>query len=478
MTEHDRYSNPLVERYASKEMSHIFSDDNKYSLWRKLWVALAEAEKELGLNITDEQIDEMKRHINDISYDTVSNKEKELKHDVMAHIYEFGEKAPKARPIIHLGATSAFVDDNADLIQMYQALLIIRNKVLKCIKNLTVFAVSYKDVPTLGYTHFQPAQLTTIGKRACMWIQDLMMDLDELNNRIDHFMIRGAKGTTGTQASFLELFHGDTDKVLELDKIVTRKMGFEKSFPITGQTYTRKYDWYIAEALCGIAQSAHKFGNDIRLLQHENELEEPFEESQVGSSAMPYKRNPMRSERMCSLSRYIIVDVSNFSVTASAQWLERTLDDSADRRISIPEIFLAADGVLNLYANISQNINVYPKIINKNISRELPFMAMENILMRSVENGGDRQAVHERLRKHSMDAKMAYREGTDLNLIWEIIDDPEIPIREDEVKDLLDPERYIGLSAKQVELYIQNFVQPELEKYNADLNNIDTILTV
>ncbi|MDI6601769.1 MAG: adenylosuccinate lyase [Thermoanaerobacteraceae bacterium] len=478
MIEHSKYSNPLIERYAGKEMSYIFSDDNKYSIWRKLWVALAEAEKELGINITDEQIDEMKQHIYDISYDVVAKKEKELKHDVMAHIYEFGEKAPKARPIIHLGATSAFVDDNADLIQMHQALQLIRNKVLKCIENLSAFALKYKDLPTLGYTHLQPAQLTTVGKRACLWIQDLLMDLRELDYRLENIMLRGVKGTTGTQASFLELFKGDKEKVSKLDEAVTRKMGFEMSFPVTGQTYTRKYDWYIMETLCGIAQSAHKFGNDIRLLQHENELEEPFDESQVGSSAMPYKRNPMRSERMCSLSRYIIVNVSNSSITASTQWLERTLDDSANRRISIPEMFLAADGVLNLYINISSNIKVYPKIINQNVSKELPFMAVENILMKAVENGGDRQLIHEKLRKHSMDVKMAYREDIDLDLIQRIIEDPDIPITKDEVKDILNPIKYIGLSVDQVESFIKEHVEPILNKYSIVLKNIDAKINV
>ena len=478
MTEHNKYSNPLVERYASNEVSYIFSDDNKYSLWRRLWVALAEAEQELGLHITDEQIDEMKAHVHDISYNIVSNKEKELKHDVMSHIYEFGEKAPKARPIIHLGATSAFVDDNTDLIQMYEALKIIRDKILKCIKNLSCFALKFKDLPTLGYTHFQPAQLTTVGKRACMWIQDLLMDLEELDNLIGHFMIRGVKGTTGTQASFLELFKGDFTKVFELDEIVTKKMGFKRSFPITGQTYTRKYDWYITQVLCGISQSAHKFGNDIRLLQHENELEEPFGKSQIGSSAMPYKRNPMRSERMCSLSRYVMVEVSNFSITASAQWLERTLDDSADRRISIPEIFLATDGILNIYINISNSINVYPKIIESNVSQKLPYMAIENILMKSVENGGDRQNIHERLRKHSMDAQIAYREGKNCDLIQSIIDDHVIPVDGDEIKALLNPDKYTGLSAEQVDNFINNYVRPKLENYNEDLNNINTTLNV
>ncbi|TZE80792.1 adenylosuccinate lyase [Calorimonas adulescens] len=476
---HSVYSNPLIERYASKEMSYIFSDDNKYSIWRKLWVALAEAEKELGLNITDEQIEEMKEHINDISYDVVAQKEAKLKHDVMAHIQEFGEKAPKARPIIHLGATSAFVDDNADLIQMYNALQLIRVKLLKCIDNLSTFALTYKDMPALGYTHFQPAQLTTVGKRACMWIQDLLLDLKELEYRIANFMLRGVKGTTGTQASFLELFNGDKEKTMKLDELVTRKLGFEKSFPVTGQTYTRKYDWYIMEALCGIAQSAHKFGNDIRLLQHENELEEPFDETQVGSSAMPYKRNPMRSERMCSLSRYIITNVSNFSITASTQWLERTLDDSANRRISIPEMFLATDGVLNLYINISSNLKVYPRIISQNVSRELPFMAVENILMRAVENGGDRQQIHEKIRKHSMEVRLAYREnGIIIDLIKKIIEDPDIPISGDEMKDILNPKNYIGLSAEQVEIFLDKYVNPILNSNRTLIENIQAIINV
>ena len=410
----DLYTSPLNSRYASKEMSFIFSDDMKFTTWRKLWVALAECEKELGLNITDEQIAELKAHINDINYDDAQKREKEVRHDVMSHVYAYGLQCPKAKGIIHLGATSCYVGDNTDVIIMKEALLLTKKKIVTVLHRLKKFAEKYKDMPTLGFTHFQPAQLTTVGKRATLWMQDLVMDIENIDFVIEHLKLRGVKGTTGTQASFMNLFEGDEEKVRALDKMVAEKMGFKKCFGVTGQTYPRKLDSIVLNTLSEVAQSAYKFSNDLRLLQNMKEVEEPFEAHQIGSSAMAYKRNPMRSERMGALARYVIVDSLNPAITASTQWFERTLDDSANKRISVAEAFLALDGVLNLYINIAENMVVYDKVIASHVNRELPFMATENIMMESVKRGGDRQELHERIREHSMAAAQRVKgEGLD-----------------------------------------------------------------
>ncbi|ADQ46421.1 adenylosuccinate lyase [Caldicellulosiruptor kronotskyensis 2002] len=467
----DIYETPLNSRYASDEMKRLFSNDTRFKLWRKLWIALAEAQKELGLDITDEQIEEMKRYAEDINYEVARQKEKELRHDVMAHIHAFGEQAKKARPIIHLGATSCFVTDNADIIIMYEALKLIRKKLVNCIKVLSDFALKYKDLPTLGFTHFQPAQLTTVGKRAMLWVQDLVMDLEFLEYVMEHTYLRGVKGTTGTQASFMALFDGDEEKVKMLDKLVCKKMGFEKSFPLTSQTYPRKYDFLVLSVLASIAQSSYKFANDIRLLQHLKEIEEPFEKTQVGSSAMAYKRNPMRSERICALARYVMVNIQNPLFTASVQWLERTLDDSANRRISIPEAFLATDSILNLYHNVASGLVVYEKMIERHIQQELPFMATENILMEAVKRGGDRQDLHEKIRKYSMEAGRNVKEfGKENNLIELISNDPSFKLSKEEIQAILDPEKFVGRAPSQVQEYYDEYVKPILEKYKDDLN--------
>ncbi|BCS81417.1 adenylosuccinate lyase [Anaerocellum diazotrophicum] len=467
----DIYETPLNSRYASDEMKRLFSNDTRFKLWRKLWIALAEAQKELGLDITDEQIEEMKRYAEDINYEVARQKEKELRHDVMAHIHAFGEQAKKARPIIHLGATSCFVTDNADIIIMYEALKLIRKKLVNCIKVLSDFALKYKDMPTLGFTHFQPAQLTTVGKRAMLWVQDLVMDLEFLEYVMEHTYLRGVKGTTGTQASFMALFDGDEEKVKMLDKLVCKKMGFEKSFPLTSQTYPRKYDFLVLSVLASIAQSSYKFANDIRLLQHLKEIEEPFEKTQVGSSAMAYKRNPMRSERICALARYVMVNIQNPLFTASVQWLERTLDDSANRRISIPEAFLATDSILNLYHNVASGLVVYEKMIERHIQQELPFMATENILMEAVKRGGDRQDLHEKIRKYSMEAGRNVKEfGKENNLIELISNDPSFKLSKEEIQAILDPKKFVGRAPSQVQEYYDEYVKPILEKYKGDLN--------
>lgn len=458
------YETPLVTRYASKEMAQIFSDDEKFKTWRKLWVALAKSEKELGLNITNEQIEEMEKNIENINYEDAERFEKEFRHDVMAHIHAYGLLCPKAKPIIHLGATSAFVDDNTDIILMDRGLQLIEKKLLKAIKVLSEFALKYKDLPTLGYTHFQPAQLTTVGKRACLWIQDLILDLQDLRYRRQNMMLRGVKGTTGTQASFMELFDGDEEKVKELDRLVVEKMGYKKSFPVTGQTYTRKYDFMILSVLSGIAQSAHKFSNDIRLLQHLREIEEPFEEKQIGSSAMAYKRNPMRSERMAALSRYVIVTLLNSSITASNQWFERTLDDSANRRIVIPEMFLATDAILNLYINIASGLKVNEKVIEKNVKRELPFMATEKILMAAVKKGGDRQELHEAIRVYSLKAAEEVKNGEENRLLEYIKEDERFRLSEEEILDLTEPRKFTGRSSNQVKEFIEEYVNPLLDE--------------
>ncbi|HHV73664.1 adenylosuccinate lyase [Thermoanaerobacterium sp. R66] len=456
------YENPLITRYASKEMSQIFSDDEKFKTWRKLWIALAKSEKELGLNITDEQIEEMEKHVEDINYEDAKRLEKELRHDVMAHIRAYGLQCPKAKPIIHLGATSAFVDDNTDIILMYKGFQIIRKKLLKLIEILSDFALKYKDVPTLGFTHFQPAQLTTVGKRATLWIQDLIFDYEDLEYRLKNIKLRGVKGTTGTQASFMELFNGDEEKVKLLDRLVVEKMGFDKSFDVTGQTYTRKYDFLLLSVLSEIAQSAHKFSNDIRLLQHLKEIEEPFEEKQVGSSAMAYKRNPMRCERIASLSRYVITALLNSSITSSSQWFERTLDDSANRRIIIPEMFLATDAILNLYLNVASGLQVNTKIINKHVMNELPFMATEAILMECVVKGGDRQELHEVIRENSLKAQEIIKNGGENQLLDMLKKDERIILSDTEIDDIINPIKFTGRAINQTVEYIENVVKPLL----------------
>ena len=460
----DLYTSPLNSRYASKEMSFIFSDDMKFTTWRKLWVALAECEKELGLNITDEQIAELKAHINDINYDDAQKREKEVRHDVMRHVYAYGLQCPKAKGIIHLGATSCYVGDNTDVIIMKEALLLIKKKIVTVLHRLKKFAEKYKDMPTLGFTHFQPAQLTTVGKRATLWMQDLVMDIENIDFVIEHLKLRGVKGTTGTQASFMNLFEGDEEKVRALDKMVAEKMGFKKCFGVTGQTYPRKLDSIVLNTLSEVAQSAYKFSNDLRLLQNMKEVEEPFEAHQIGSSAMAYKRNPMRSERMGALARYVIVDSLNPAITASTQWFERTLDDSANKRISVAEAFLALDGVLNLYINIAENMVVYDKVIAAHVNRELPFMATENIMMESVKRGGDRQELHERIREHSMAAAQRVKgEGLDNDLIERIINDPTFNLSKEEILGIIDPNKFVGRAPSQVVEFIAEYVDPIIE---------------
>lgn len=460
----DTYNNPLNKRYASQEMSYLFSDDMKFKTWRKLWVALAECEKELGLNITSEQIDELKANVENINYEDAEKREREVRHDVMSHVYAYGLQCPKAKGIIHLGATSCYVGDNTDLIIMRRALYLIRGKILNVINYLKNFALKYKDLPTLGFTHLQPAQLTTVGKRACLWIQDLYLDIENIDFVIDKIRFRGVKGTTGTQASFMDLFDGNEEKVKMLDKMVTKKMGFNQEFMVTGQTYTRKLDSIILNTLSEIAQSAYKFSNDLRILQSMKEMEEPFEKNQIGSSAMAYKRNPMRSERMGSLCRYVIVNALNSAITASTQWFERTLDDSANRRIVLPEAFLALDGVLNLYMNISENMVVYPKTIASHVFKELPFMATENIIMEAVKRGGDRQELHERIRVHSMEAaKRVKSEALENDLLERIIEDPFFKMKREEIVSLVDPKKFVGRAPSQVVDFIKGQIDPLLE---------------
>jgi len=460
-----QYQSPLNTRYASKEMSHLFSQEFKFQTWRKLWIALAEAEKELGLSITQEQIDEMKAHQYDINYEVAEAREKEVRHDVMSHVYAFGKQAPKAEPIIHLGATSCYVGDNTDIIIMTEAMKLIRKKIINVINELSKFALEYKDMPTLGYTHFQPAQTTTVGKRATLWLQDLVMDLEDIEFQISKAKLLGSKGTTGTQASFLELFDGDKQKVKQLDDIIVNKMGYTDYFKVSGQTYPRKLDSQILNVLSSIAQSAFKFSNDIRLLQHLKEIEEPFEKSQIGSSAMAYKRNPMRSERIASLSRYVIADAVNPAITASTQWFERTLDDSANKRISVPEAFLCVDAILTLYRNVVDGLVVYPKVIRKHLNDELPFMATENIMMDAVKKGGNRQELHERIRVHSMEAgKMVKMEGKQNDLLQRIANDNMFGLTMEELEAIMIPENFVGIAPEQTEDYIKNFIQPILQK--------------
>ncbi|MED9904255.1 MAG: adenylosuccinate lyase [Lachnospiraceae bacterium] len=462
----DIYESPLCERYASKKMQHIFSSDKKFYTWRKLWIALAESEKELGLPITEEQIEEMKLHAAHIDYEKAAEYEKELRHDVMAHVRTFGDACPKAAGIIHLGATSCYVGDNTDVILMHEALLQIKNLLLNAVEALSDFAMRYKALPTLGFTHFQAAQPTTVGKRACLWINDLIFDLEQINFQLHNLKLLGCKGTTGTGASFLELFEGDEEKVVLLEQKIAEKIGFSKCQSVSGQTYTRKADFAVLQVLSGIAQSAAKFSNDIRLLSHLKEVDEPFEEKQIGSSAMAYKRNPMRSERIASLSRYVICDLQNTAITASAQWFERTLDDSANKRLSVPEAFLATDAVLNLYINIVRGMKVYPAVIKKHLEEELPFMATENILMYCVkEKGGDRQVLHEAIRRHAVKAAEQVKlYGKENDLLERIRADESFHLSEEEMKTLLNPLKFTGMAEHQCERYISETVLPMLKE--------------
>ncbi len=459
------YQSPLQGRYASKAMLELFSNNTRYGTWRKLWVALAETERELGLPITQEQVDELRAHVDDIDYECVAAKEKEIRHDVMAHVYAYGVKCPKAKGIIHLGATSCYVTDNADVLILKQGLEIIRLKIVKVLENLSAFASKYRALPTLGYTHLQPAQPVTVGKRATLWMQDLLMDYSDLCYMQGQLRLLGSRGTTGTQASFLELFDGDHEKVKQLDERIARKMGMEGVYPVSGQTYPRKLDSRVLGVLGGLAQSAYRFGNDLRLLQHMREMEEPFEKNQVGSSAMAYKRNPMRSERICSLSRYVMSLMENPAMTASTQWLERTLDDSANRRLSISEAFLAADAVLSLYINVTSGMVVYPKIIERRLREFLPFLATENILMEAVKRGGDRQALHERIRQHSMEASRRMKEeGADCDLMTRLSSDPAFGLTMEQLEAVLDPALYIGRCPEQVDEFLDACVKPILER--------------
>ena len=460
----DRYQSPLSERYASKEMQYIFSPDMKFRTWRKLWIALAETEKELGLNITQEQIDELKAHADDINYDVAKAREKEVRHDVMSHVYAYGVQCPKAKGIIHLGATSCYVGDNTDIIVMTEALKLVKKKLVNVIAELAKFADANKALPTLAFTHFQPAQPTTVGKRATLWMQEFLMDLEDLNYVLSTMKLLGSKGTTGTQASFLELFDGDQETIDKIDPMIAKKMGFEKCYPVSGQTYSRKVDTRVLNILAGIAASAHKFSNDIRLLQHLKEVEEPFEKSQIGSSAMAYKRNPMRSERIASLSRYVMIDALNPAITSATQWFERTLDDSANKRLSVPEGFLAIDGILDLCLNVVDGLVVYPKVIEKRLRSELPFMATENIMMDAVKAGGDRQELHERIRELSMEAgKNVKVEGKENNLLELIAADPAFNMTLEDLQKTMDPSKYTGRAEVQVNAFLKNVVQPVLD---------------
>lgn len=466
----DRYDSPLSGRYASKEMQYIFSQDKKFTTWRRLWIALAEAERELGLNITEEQIAELKAHVNDINYDVAVAREKEVRHDVMSHVYAYGVQCPKAKGIIHLGATSCYVGDNTDIIIMTEGLKLVKKKLLNVMSKLADFAEKYKALPTLAFTHFQPAQPTTVGKRAALWLMELKLDYDDVCYMIDSMKLLGSKGTTGTQASFLELFDGDHEKIKKIDKLIAEKMGFTDCFPVSGQTYSRKVDSRVLNVLAGIASSAHKFSNDIRLLQHLKEVEEPFEKSQIGSSAMAYKRNPMRSERIASLSRYVMSDLMNPYITAATQWFERTLDDSANKRLSVPEAFLAIDGILDLYMNVADGLVVYEKVIEKHIMAELPFMATENIMMDAVKRGGDRQELHEKIRTLSMEAGRNVKEkGLDNNLLELISTEPSFGITLAELKKQMEPSKYTGRSKEQVEDFLKEVIRPILDENKTEL---------
>ncbi|MEE1442645.1 MAG: adenylosuccinate lyase [Blautia sp.] len=460
----DRYVSPLSERYASKEMQYIFSPDMKFRTWRKLWIALAETEKELGLNITQEQIDELKANADNINYEVAKEREKKVRHDVMSHVYAYGVQCPKAKGIIHLGATSCYVGDNTDIIVMTEALKLVRKKLVNVIAELAKFAQEHKEQPTLAFTHFQPAQPTTVGKRATLWMQEFLLDLEDLEYVLGTMKLLGSKGTTGTQASFLELFDGDQETIDKIDPMIAQKMGFKECYPVSGQTYSRKVDTRVLNVLAGIAASAHKFSNDIRLLQHLKEVEEPFEKSQIGSSAMAYKRNPMRSERIASLSRFVMVDALNPAITSATQWFERTLDDSANKRLSVPEGFLAIDGILDLCLNVVDGLVVYPKVIEKRLRSELPFMATENIMMDAVKAGGDRQELHERIRELSMEAgKNVKVEGKENNLLELIAADPAFNMTLEDLQKTMDPAKYTGRAAVQVDNFLKNVVDPVLE---------------
>ena len=461
----DRYTSPLSERYASKEMQYIFSPDKKFRTWRKLWIALAETEKELGLDITDEQIEELKAHADDINYDVAKERERLVRHDVMSHVYAYGVQCPKAKGIIHLGATSCYVGDNTDIIVMTEALKLVKKKLVNVLAELAKFADEYKNQPTLAFTHFQPAQPTTVGKRATLWMQEFCLDLEDLDYVLGSMKLLGSKGTTGTQASFLELFDGDQETIDKIDPMIAKKMGFKECYPVSGQTYSRKVDTRVINVLAGIAASAHKFSNDIRLLQHLKEVEEPFEKTQIGSSAMAYKRNPMRSERIASLSRYVMVDALNPAITSATQWFERTLDDSANKRLSVPEGFLAIDGILDLCLNVVDGLVVYPKVIEKHMMAELPFMATENIMMDAVKAGGDRQELHERIRVLSMEAgKHVKEEGKENNLLELIAADPAFNMTLEELQKSMEPSRYVGRAPRQVDNFLKNVVNPILEE--------------
>ena len=472
----DRYTSPLSERYASKEMQYIFSQDMKFTTWRKLWIALAETEMELGLSengkpvITQEQIDELKAHVDDINYDVAKEREKLVRHDVMSHVYAYGQQCPKAAGIIHLGATSCYVGDNTDIIVMNEALKLVHKKLVSVIAELSNFAEKYKDLPTLAFTHFQPAQPTTVGKRATLWIQEFLMDLEDLEYVQSTLKLLGSKGTTGTQASFLELFDGDQETIDKIDPMIAKKMGFEACYPVSGQTYSRKVDTRVINVLAGIAASAHKMSNDIRLLQHLKEVEEPFEKNQIGSSAMAYKRNPMRSERIASLSRYVMVDALNPAITSATQWFERTLDDSANKRLSVPEAFLAIDGILDLCLNVVDGLVVYPKVIEKHFMAEIPFMATENIMMDAVKQGGNRQELHEKIRQLSMEAgKTVKEEGKDNNLVDLIAADPAFGLTKEQITESLKPELYVGRAPRQVEVFLRDVVGPVLDANKDEL---------
>ena len=475
----DRYVSPLSERYASKEMQFIFSPDMKFQTWRKLWIALAETEKELGLKdadgnprITDEQIEELKAHVTDINYDVAKAREKEVRHDVMSHVYAYGKQCPKAAGIIHLGATSCYVGDNTDIILMREALELVHKKLVNVIAELAKFADTYKNLPTLAFTHFQPAQPTTVGKRATLWAQEFIMDLEDLEYVMGSLKLLGSKGTTGTQASFLELFDGDQETIDKIDPMIAKKMGFDACFPVSGQTYSRKLDTRVVNVLAGIAASAHKFSNDIRLLQHLNEVEEPFEKSQIGSSAMAYKRNPMRSERIASLSRYVMIDALNPAITSATQWFERTLDDSANKRLSVAEGFLTIDGILDLFLNVADGLVVYDKVITKRLMSELPFMATENIMMDAVKAGGNRQELHEKIRELSMEAGRNVKErGLDNNLLELIAADDAFPMTLEELQKTMDPSKYVGRAPSQVKEFVEDVVTPILDE-NKDLLGI------
>lgn len=464
MSDFNSYESPFCTRYASKEMQYIFSADKKFTTWRKLWVALARAEMKLGLPVTQAQVDELEAHIDDIDYEAAAEREKLVRHDVMSHVYAYGLACPKAKGIIHWGATSCYVGDNTDIIIMRDALKIVRRKLLNVISQLSDFAMKYKAMPCLAYTHLQPAQLTTVGKRATLWINEMLTDLDEVEYRISKMQLLGSKGTTGTQASFMELFEGDTDKVKELERMIVEEMGFDSAVPVSGQTYSRKVDSQIVATLSGIAQSAMKFANDLRILQNFKEMEEPFEKNQIGSSAMPYKRNPMRCERITALARYVMIDSLNPAFTAGTQWFERTLDDSANKRISVAEGFLGVDAILNILLNVTADLVVYPEVIRQRVMKELPFMASENIMMDAVKNGGDRQALHEKLRTYAMEAgKQVKEKGLDNDLIERVLADPDFNLNEEDVRNILKPENFTGRSEQQVEEFIANCVKPVLE---------------